>query len=478
MNHFIILLFYILFIILLNYSFKITQKYPNLYNQNIKNDNFYDILPSINTSTKINNITLIYEIFKSKQLFINDNNLTKQYIHFIRSIKDKKSFFIDKEFNKKNFQNNITFNINDFENNEEQISYKVYGKICVEEKLINSNNIKDSNPIISIIVPSFNKYDVILKSIRSIQNQSFKNIEIIIVDDFSTDNSSSIFKYLLKSDPRVRIFTHLKNMGVWRTRLDGFLYSRGKYIIHFDAGDLYSDPFVLEDAYNIIEKYKLDSVKMMFRLIYNYSNFEQSTIPFEINSDKMKIVYEPHNIKKYNDEIFSTWGNIWSRLTRANIVSKGLYLLDSKILNIYKNLWEDCWWNRIIDEASNNFLIINRISYLYYKDGNGEGDIKTDNNIQKNKIIIEFLNFLYFDLNLLPKNDNKNTIIKKLHQYTKCKKINLNFLISNFDILNHILVLLINDPFVSNIKKVFLKRLIKESKIKEKKLKNIKIHFF
>ena len=140
----------------------------------------------------------------------------------------------------------------------------------MEEKLINPRNITDYIPIISIIIPSFNKYDVILKSVRSIQNQSFKNIEIIIVDDFSTDNSNDIFKYLLKSDPRIRIFTHIKNLGVWRTRLDGFLYSRGKYIIHFDAGDLYSDPFVLEDAYNLIEKYNLDSVKMMFRLIYNF----------------------------------------------------------------------------------------------------------------------------------------------------------------------------------------------------------------
>ncbi len=84
-------------------------------------------------------------------------------------------------------------------------------------------------------------------------------------------------------------------------------------------------------------------------------------------------------------------GNIWTRLTRANIISKGLRLLDSKILNIYKNLWEDCWWNRLIDEASFIYLIINRNAlYLYYKDGNGEGDIKTETNEQKNKIIHEF----------------------------------------------------------------------------------------
>ena len=227
----------------------------------------------------------------------------------------------------------------------------------------------------------------------------YKNIEIIIVDDCSTDNSTIYYKYLLDTDQRIRIFTHLKNMGVWRARLNGFLYSRGKYIIHFDTGDLYSDPFVLEDAYNLIEKYKLDSIKMMFRLLYNYSDIENSSIPFKINSKYTKIVYEPGNIKKYNEEIFGTWGNIWTRLTRSNIISKGLYLLNSKILNVYKNLWEDVWWNKLIDEISFSFLIINRNAYLYYKDGNGEGDIRIDTDEQKNKIIHEFINFLYFDLN-------------------------------------------------------------------------------
>ena len=43
--------------------------------------------------------------------------------------------------------------------------------------------------------------------------------------DCSTDNSKNIFKNLLDTDPRIRVFTHLKNLGTWRSRLDGFLYS-------------------------------------------------------------------------------------------------------------------------------------------------------------------------------------------------------------------------------------------------------------
>ena len=457
---------------LLIYSLNINNNYT--YNDFIENLNFRDILPIINISNKDINY-YINELFNNRQLFINEVNLSNKYIHFIRDKTERNDDEEQGKYLKEKFlYQNITFNLSYFKNNEEKVNYTKFGKFCVEEKLINSDETKDYRPIISVIIPSFNKSNVIMKSIRSIQNQSFKNIEIIIVDDHSTDNSRIYFDYLLKTEPRIRIFTHLHNMGVWRSRLDGFLYSRGKYIIHFDAGDLYSDPYVLEDAYHLIEKYKLDSIKMMFRLIYNYSNIKNSSIPFPIKNNYTKIIYGSQNIKKYNNEIFSTWGNIWTRLTRANIINKGLFLLDSKILNIYKNLWEDCWWNKIINEASNSFLIINRNAYLYFKDYKGEGDIKINTDSQKNKIILEFIHFLYFDFKLLPKESNKNEIINQLHKYTKNKKINLKFLNSQFNVLNELLILLIKDPYISNIKKVFLKRLLKVNKNKEKNKKREK----
>ena len=471
MNYFILFLVFLINLVLIFHSFIFNNKnYIINDNINVENQNFCDLLPIINSSIKNNDIKYIDEIFNSSQIFINNKRLTIEYINYIRNIREKEYYLKEDNYKTKNNEqlnkNIIKFNLDYFQKKEEKFNYKDYGKICVEEKLIDKKKKKKYIPIISVIVPCFNKFNIIMRSIRSIQNQSFKDIEIIIVDDYSTDNSSLYYNYLLESDSRIRIFKHLQNMGVWRTRLDGFLYSRGKYIIHFDAGDLYADPYVLEDAYGLIEKYKLDSVKMMFTLIYNYSNIEHSSIPFKINSDYTKLVYGSCKIKEYNFEIFSTWGNIWTRLTKANIVSKGLKLLDSKILNIYKNLWEDCWWNRIIDEVSYTFLVVNRNSYLYYKDGNGEGDIKVENDFQKNKIIIEFLNFLYFDLKLLPKENNKNEIIKKLRHYSKSKEMNINFLTSNFDILNDLLIILINDPFVSNIKKVFLKRLLNEFKNK------------
>ena len=64
-----------------------------------------------------------------------------------------------------------------------------FSKLCLEEKLLDSNKIEYKNKpfisIISIILPTYNKENILIKSIRSIQNQSFKNIEIMVVNDCS-----------------------------------------------------------------------------------------------------------------------------------------------------------------------------------------------------------------------------------------------------------------------------------------------------
>lgn len=67
-----------------------------------------------------------------------------------------------------------------------------------------------------LIVNTYNKKDIILKSIMIIQNQSLRIIEIIIIGEHSTDNSPEIFKELFRTDKRIRYFNHLKNIGVWR----------------------------------------------------------------------------------------------------------------------------------------------------------------------------------------------------------------------------------------------------------------------
>lgn len=430
-----------------------------------KINKFIHILPKVSLN---NNKTILKDIFKSRKLYINGNNITNDYICFIRSINRKYHRRYHRRYKYKELVEEIKFNNSYFMKRKNQLNFKQYIEFCMDEKIINYTNIKyREDPYISVIIPVFNKKNSLIRSIKSIQSQTLKNIEIIIIDDCSTDNTNKYYKNLLEYDSRIRIFFHLKNMGVWRTRIDGFLYSRGKYVIHFDAGDLYEDNYVLEDAYNIIIKYNLDSVKMLFRCIYDFKNLNNYKIPIRIKTTYTKIAYEP-NIEKYNKQYFKNFGNIWTRLTRNAIISKGLSSLSNRLLNIYKNFWEDIWWNKIIDKESHSLLIINRYSYLYYKDGKGEGDFKFKTELQKDRMIHEFLYFLYFDLELLPPNNNKKNIIKQLHKYNNIKnKINLSYFKTKYYILDDLLNILLKDSFVSNDDKIFLHNLLNISKIKQ-----------
>ena len=327
-----------------------------------KND-FDNILPKI----KLNDsrIPTKTELFKSRQLFITKSKLTKKYINYIRQI----NFTEEKIFKNQTYEG-IEPNLMLINNRSQQMNINSFYELCLKEKLISNEYINEtSNPLISILIIAYNKKDIILKSVRSIQNQSLKNIEIIIVNDCSTDDSEKLLEQLLKSDGRIRIFTHLNNMGAWRSRLDAFLYSNAPYVIHFDAGDFYADNYVLEDIYHLIDRYKLDSIRFSFRLTRAKNHLTKKDRLYLFRKKDRKIVYGTRAYSVYGFR----FGTIWNRLTRANVFTKGLYLLDEYILNAYKNIYDDRWWNTMANNESYSYLMSNRIGYIYIRESNGEG---------------------------------------------------------------------------------------------------------
>lgn len=91
-------------------------------------------------------------------------------------------------------------------------------------------------PLVSVVLPVFNASEFLEESLRSILNQTYKNLEIIIIDDGSTDDSTEIVKRF--TDPRIRFFRHDKNQGLIPTLNEGFEMARGKYIARMDADDV------------------------------------------------------------------------------------------------------------------------------------------------------------------------------------------------------------------------------------------------
>lgn len=112
------------------------------------------------------------------------------------------------------------------------------------------------NPLVSIITPSFNSEKFIRETIKSIQNQTYSNWEMIIVDDCSTDNTFSIIKEMALNDNRIRFFRLEKNSGTGIARNSALSKSKGKYIAFVDSDDLWK-PTKLEKQIDFLLIYKL-----------------------------------------------------------------------------------------------------------------------------------------------------------------------------------------------------------------------------
>ena len=462
----------VLFLLLLIVG-KITYSiiFPNVPDYSHVKDSEYfafpDLLPKINTSVVISSID---ELFTHRLLFINEIDITKDYIQEVRNN------ITERDKNNSTYtQTEIKFTQDYFSKRVDQYNYIDYFKLCLEGKKIYSNPVEYYNttkPFISIILCTYNNKDLIISSVRSIQNQSLKNIEIIFVDDGSSENMTEILQYLMETDPRVRVFYHLKNLGLWRSRIDGFLYSKGKYIVFFDPGDYYEDNYVLEDAYNLMEKYNLDSVKMAFRVIGDYTNISDSKILYHAD-DNSKIVYGGGNIENYDASIFGKSGNIWNRFIKANVFTKGLCLLSDGMLNIYQNMIDDFYFNKITNKVSNNFLIVDRVGYVYYYDGKGHGTPKTETEEQRNASIQQMISVLTFEYFFSKENDNKESIISKIKEYdNENSKFQLKFFRTKFYLLYNLITSLIEDHSVSSDNKTYLSQLLSRIRDQEKEIKS------
>lgn len=100
-----------------------------------------------------------------------------------------------------------------------------------------------TNPEVSIIMPVYNSEKFVSEAIESVLTQTFANLELIVIDDGSNDNSVSIVKEYQKKDNRVILFCQ-ENMGVSCARNKGMLYARGKFIFFLDSDDIYYSNFI------------------------------------------------------------------------------------------------------------------------------------------------------------------------------------------------------------------------------------------
>lgn len=123
-------------------------------------------------------------------------------------------------------------------------------------------------PKISIIIPIYNVENYLNQTLFSVVNQTLKEIEIICIEDCSTDNSPKILENFAKTDQRINIIYHEENMGVSISRKEGILASKGEYIMFLD-GDDYLDITACKKLYHKIIKQRADMLQFGTTIVPN-----------------------------------------------------------------------------------------------------------------------------------------------------------------------------------------------------------------
>ena len=163
---------------------------------------------------------------------------------------------------------------------------EMYFQYCNNvKKILKFTKLK--SPKISIISPIYNREKFISRFIRSVQKQSFKEIEIILVDDNSIDNSAKLIEKHKKKDKRIILIRNKKNRGTFATRNLGVLMSKAKYIMIPDPDDIISKE-IIRICYTYGEKYHYDLIRFNMYL----GNGKVANEDFD-KSKKRRSIYQP-----------------------------------------------------------------------------------------------------------------------------------------------------------------------------------------
>ena len=288
---------------------------------------------------------------------------------------------------------------------------------------------------ISVIVPVYNVEKYVKRCIDSILNQTYKNLEVILINDGSTDKSGYICDMYARKDDRIKVI-HQMNKGVSKARDSGIKESSGEYILFIDSDD-WIECNALEVLMNNVKYEEIDI------LIYGYKmEFIQK------DNKKTKIVTPEKKFYKtvldYLDDfdIYRTnglFGYCWNKMYKADIIRKNKVFFGEFIFP------EDLYFNFKVLSYCKNIKIINESFYHYMH----KSEI-TLSKVKKDEIIV--MNQIY---------DNTVEFLKKMNSYENNKEYVSTKYIEN--IMSYIL----NEVFKSSHRINNMKNLYNNIRVKD-----------
>ena len=212
--------------------------------------------------------------------------------------------------------------------------------------------------LISIIVPVYNSSRSIEKCINSLQRQTYKNIEIICVNDGSTDNSLEILKKMKKKDKRI-IVIDKKNEGVSIARNVGIRQSKGDFISFVDADDWVEENSI-ERLYDAMIKYNVDVVRGNYQVERQNGNTGEKGNLYDLANRVFDVKtknFENEVIAKFLDGKMPCF--VWLLMIRRDCAMK---------TNLFREqiaLWEDCIFYFELCLSSKKVAFIDNLNYHY-----------------------------------------------------------------------------------------------------------------
>ena len=266
---------------------------------------------------------------------------------------------------------------------------------------------------VSIIIPVYNVEKYLKKCLDSITNQSYKNLEIIIIDDGSTDNSLEIAKGFEKNDSRIKLLTQ-KNSGVSEARNVGIKTATGKYITFVDSDD-WLELDMYEKLMERIEnpyKYLKPDIMLEGKDECDYSSNEIDSIIYSFTREykdrsEAELIPFDKNVILVDEEIYSKWilnlisgederesyimASIWRCIYRKDIIDRYNILFDKEL-----SYAEDLVFNLKYFINSKKIYIYNEALY-HYRFNTNSAVTKYDNelwkkNLKVNEVIDDIFN--------------------------------------------------------------------------------------
>lgn len=184
---------------------------------------------------------------------------------------------------------------------------------------------------VSVIIPVYNVENYLRQNLQSVADQTLGDIEIICVDDGSTDSSYSIIEEFAEKDSRF-IPVKQENGGAGAARNNGLRRARGKYLSFLDSDDFF-DPTMLEEAYNKAEETKADFV------VFGSDQYYEDTNAFKSVSWVVRYPelppYQPFGRRAMTDNIFKVFvGWAWDKLyNREWVLANDLWFQEQRTSN-------------------------------------------------------------------------------------------------------------------------------------------------